>query len=460
MDNQTQMEKKEPKIVILGGGPTGLGAAYRLSELGIKSWSLYEKHDYLGGHSSTHTDEKGFLWDEGGHVLFSHYPYYDEFVKKVLQDDYYMHERESWIVRKDSRVPYPFQNNLRYLPKEVREKCLLELAKANYAQKNDAKNFKEWIIAMFGQGIADAFMLGYNYKVWATPPEKMSKEWISERVSLVSFESALHNVIHERDDMAWGPNNKFIFPKYGGTGEIYQRSRALFADHIHEGKKAVSISFKKKEITFEDGEKVSYDYLISAIPLTTLTQIAEDVPSEVREAAQRLTYNSVIIIGLGLEKKIDTTVCWEYYPDTDIPFNRLTYFHHYSPYNVPKGDTSRFSSLMLEVCYSKDKKVNKESIVEDSIDGLISTGILEEADRAKIVSRTVYDIEYGYPVPTLDRDDILKQTQPYLMENAVYSRGRYGAWKYEISNMDHCFMQGVEAIDSIISGKKEETWTL
>lgn len=454
------MSKQEKKIVILGGGPTGLGAGYRLNDLGYKNWDLYEKHDYLGGHSTTHTDKNGFLWDEGGHVLFSHYSYYDEFVKKVLKEDYYEHERESWIVLPGGRVPYPFQNNLRYLPKEAQVECLVGLARANFSPRGNAVNFHEWILEMFGEGIARHFMIDYNSEVWATPLELMSKEWIAERVSTVSFDSALRNVIHEQDDVAWGPNNKFIFPKYGGTGEIYRRGGELLGDRIHHGKEATGISFKRKEVTFTDGTVVPYDRLISSMPLTKLAVIAEDMPADIRDAAKRLTYNSVVIIGLGIERPIDTSVCWEYYPDRSVPFNRLTYFHRYSPYNVPDADTSRYSSLMLEVCHSSHKKIKKDTVVEDSVDGLIRYGVLNESDRAKIVAKTVYDIEYGYPIPTLDRDALLRTIQPFLLDNHVYSRGRYGAWKYEISNMDHCFMQGVEAVDKIVSGSDETTWTL
>ena len=61
------------RIVILGAGPTGLGAAHRLTELGHDDWDIFEGSDHVGGLASSVTDDHGFIWDHGGHVMFSHY---------------------------------------------------------------------------------------------------------------------------------------------------------------------------------------------------------------------------------------------------------------------------------------------------------------------------------------------------------------------------------------------------
>ncbi|HEY1628590.1 MAG TPA: NAD(P)-binding protein, partial [Tepidisphaeraceae bacterium] len=68
----------QKKIVIIGAGPTGLGAAYRLKELGYKNFQVYDRLPYIGGLASSFTDSAGFTWDIGGHVMFSHYKYYDD----------------------------------------------------------------------------------------------------------------------------------------------------------------------------------------------------------------------------------------------------------------------------------------------------------------------------------------------------------------------------------------------
>jgi hypothetical protein len=110
---------------------------------------------------------------------------------------------------------------------------------------------------------------------------------------------------------------------------------------------------------------------------------------------------------------------------------------------------------MCEISYSDYKPINKDAIVEETIQGLINSGMLEESDRELIVSRYVIDVPYAYPVPTIDRDEALSVIQSFLESVDVYSRGRFGAWRYEIGNMDHSFMQGVEIADRLINGTPE-----
>src|SRR5207247_5823176 len=56
---------------------------------------------------------------------------------------------------------------------------------------------------------------------------------------------------------------------------------------------------------------------------------------------------------------------------------------------------------------------------------------------------------YGYPTPALGRDAALNAIHPELEKIDIYSRGRFGGWKYEISNQDHSLMQGVELVNKL-----------
>ena len=80
---------------------------------------MYDRHPHIGGLASSFTDSAGFTWDIGGHVMFCHYKYYDECFDKLMGNDYQLNMRECWVRMFDNWVPYPFQNNIRYLPKQV-----------------------------------------------------------------------------------------------------------------------------------------------------------------------------------------------------------------------------------------------------------------------------------------------------------------------------------------------------
>jgi protoporphyrinogen oxidase len=443
-----------PRIVILGAGPTGLGAAYRLQELGHPDWDIYEQHDYIGGLATSFRDDKGFTYDVGGHVLFSHYKYYDDLVEKLLGSNYTEIMRESWIWIMGRFVPYPFQNNIKHLPREQVLECLLGLIEAQ-RDPRVSNNFEEWIVSTFGDGIAKHFMLPYNFKVWAHPPDMMSKQWMAERVSVVDTERVLRNVILDREDISWGPNNRFKYPLHGGTGGIYSAFLPYVESHLHLQKTARQVDLRTKVVEFDDGTSTRYDVLISTLPVDQLVTWSKGVPRPVREAAGRLAHSSSYIVGVGVARPCPSEKCWIYFPEENCPFYRVTYLSNYSPFIVP--DANHFL-LLTEISYSPWKREDKEHIVARVIQGLIDTGLLEEADRSRIVSTYLIDVPYSYPVPTLERDDALATIQPFLMHNDVYSRGRFGAWLYEIGNMDHSVMQGVEVVNGILLGQEESTW--
>jgi len=106
------------------------------------------------------------------------------------------------------------------------------------------------------------------------------------------------------------------------------------------------------------------------------------------------------------------------------------------------------------------KKENKYEIVEETIQGIINSGLIDKSDRGNIVSKFLFDIDYAYPIPSLNRDWALKKIQTELEKMDIYSRGRFGAWKYEVGNTDHSVMQGKEVVDRILGKGQEYVWSL
>ena len=442
------------RIVIIGAGPVGLGAGYRLQELGYTNWAIYERHPYIGGLATSFQDDAGFTYDIGGHVMFSHYPYFDRLVDTLLGDDYTDIMRESWVWMMDRWIPYPFQNNIRHLPPEALLECLNGLIDARDVDPRETRNFGEWTDAIFGSGIARHFMRPYNFKVWAHPLEMMSKEWMAERVSVIDLKRILKNVVMQHDEVSWGPNNTFKYPLRGGTGGLYGRFEPYIHEHLHLNRALVGVDVEAKRVYFADGTEDAYDVLISAVPIPELIKMLRPAPSAQLDEASGLHNSHGLVVGVGVARPCPSEKCWIYFPEESAPFYRVTYLSNYSPHIAPEGHFL----LLTETSYSDFKREDKATIVDRVVEGLIATKMLEPEDRNRIAATYTIDVDYFYPIPSLSRDKALAAIQPYLLHHNIYSRGRFGAWEYEIGNMDHSVMQGVEAVNHIVLAEPETTW--
>jgi len=91
--------------------------------------------------------------------------------------------------------------------------------------------------------------------------------------------------------------------------------------------------------------------------------------------------------------------------------------------------------------------VRAETLRRDVLAAMRCDGLLGDAE---VVSFWHRREAHGYPTPFLGRDETLGCLLPGLETHGVYSRGRFGAWKYEVSNQDHSCMQGVELVDRLL----------
>ncbi len=448
---------KDPgRVLIIGSGPTGLGAAHRLQELGATDFAVLEARRHPGGLASSYRDSEGFTWDVGGHVQFSHYGYYDDVLNRAIGGDWLHHERESWIWIRDRFVPYPLQNNLHRLPEAARELAFAGLLSASKSGSTP-KNFRQWIDSTFGTGLGEIFLLPYNFKVWGYPLETLGIDWMGERVAVPDLNRLRENMKRGRDDISWGPNNTFRFPLRGGTGAIWTGVHKLLDPlRFDFGAAVVRINTREKTLETDDGARHEYDALISSMPLDRLCAACADLSQETLAAARSLVHGSTHILGIGLQGPRPATLrrkCWMYFPEGNSPYYRVTVFSNYSPHNVPEGGD--YWSLMAEVCETPVKPVDLGSLRKWTLTALAQDGLIDS--KTKVASFWQHREEYGYPTPFLGRRAVLTRILPELESVQIYSRGRFGAWLYEVSNQDHSFMQGVEIVDRLVNAADEVT---
>ena len=359
------------RVIVIGAGPTGLGAAWRLTELGHDLWEVFEAEGHPGGLATSLVDENGFVWDLGGHVVFSHYEYFDKLLDSLLGEAWVHHAREAWVWIRQRFIPYPFQNNIWRLPEDDLIACLDGLLEVRCRSAEPAPaDFRRWILQSFGRGLAETFMFPYNLKVWAYDPSELGTQWMGERVVTADLSRILRNLVLKKDDVSWGPNSTFRFPEHGGTGAIWRALLARLPEgKVHLGMKVAGVDTARRTLQFTDGQAIHYDALISTMPVDRLLA-ASDRPDLGRLSA-RLKHSSTHVVGIGMEGQPPAFLgskCWMYFPEPEFPFYRVTVFSNYSPNNVPRPGQQW--SLLAEVSQSPQKPVDPSTVVDDVIAGL------------------------------------------------------------------------------------------
>jgi len=441
------------EVLVVGAGPTGLGAAQRFEEAGA-DWALVEADAGAGGLAGSFIDDAGFTWDYGGHVQHSHYDSFDRAMDDALgADEWLEHRRHSSVWIGGRFVPYPFQQHLHHLGEADCVRALNGLRLAAAAQASGGivpAHFDAWLEASFGVALADLFMRPYNRKVWQYPLETLDHAWVGDRVAVPDVERLAAAIAERRDDDSWGPNATFRYPRRGGTGAPWRAmAAALPPERLVFGRRLVAVDLGRREASFSDATVIQFGALVSTAPLDVLASISRNPAPALLPGVLR--YSSVDIVGVGLAGSPPPHLaerCWMYFPEASSPYFRVTHLSRYSPHNVP--DSRRMWSLMAEVSSLPGANAPGAALCDAVPAALRADGLVPDA--AAVLSLTHRHCRRGYPTPFLGRDAVVEPLLRWFEEHGVFSRGRFGAWKYEVSNQDHSFAQGREVAARIVAG--------
>ena len=429
------------RILILGAGLSGLSVAWHLQRKGYDC-QIFEQGTEVGGLCRSKKNN-GFIFDCDGHLLHFKHNYTLHLIKKMLGTNLIKHKRSSWIYSYSRYTRYPFQANLYGLPKPIVKECLLEFIKIN---RNGSKikkgcSFGQWIDKSFGKGIARHFMIPYNNKFWTVPLDDLTCEWIDGFIPIPSLNQIIEGTIKEsRQNL--GYNAFFWYPEKGGINEV-SRVFANQIKNIHLGTPATEINLKRNQIRLNRGEKERFDFLISTVPLPEMLYLLHKVPEEILACFKNLRWNSIFNLNLGLERRINNSCHWIYFPEKDFCFFRVGFPHNFSSYLTPSGK----SSLYAEVSYSASRPIDKDNIVLRIKKDLKKAGILTQANR--ICFEDINDIKYGYPVYDINYQQSRKRILKFLAENNIISCGRYGSWRY--MSMEDVILDGKDVAGRVLN---------
>ncbi len=425
------------KIGILGGGLAGITLARHLTH----QCEIVERETKPGGLCRTFSSD-GFLYDLGGHILFSRDEKIMEYVKECLGSNAAHRRRVNRILYKGRYVKYPFENDLAGLEKEDNYECLIGYLKNEHPRPS---NFREWIYHTFGDGIAEKYLIPYNEKIWKEDLSNMALDWV-ERVPRPPLEDVVKSAVGIATE-GYTHQLDFIYPVEGGIESLITASRSEDVP-IFTGFNVKSITRKNNEwiVSNGDSERI-YDRIVITFSVKDALLCLPDAPSAVRKAAHSLKHNAIriVMVGLNNESLLDRSAI--YIPQRDVPFHRVCYMAYFSRRNAPPG----CSSLIAEITTNENHEISlasDDTLIEMTVKELDRLGII---DRRDVCVTDIHNEEYGYVVYDREYSKNIAVVREYFKEQGITLLGRFAEFEY--INMDTVIKRALATAEVLNEGE-------
>ena len=500
--------------VIIGAGPAGLTAAYKLLESGEFNVTVLESTDRIGGISQT-VKYNGNRMDIGGHRFFSKDKQVVDFWLSLLPvqgspsvDDRAFERKKDFapdgpdpektdsvmLIRdRISRIYYKgkfFDYPVTLKWETLKNMGFITTVKAGFSylatrfHKLPEDNLENFYINRFGKVLYSMFFEGYTEKLWGRHPSEISADWGSQRVKGLSITAVLK-------DMLWKilgktPQSKetsliesFMYPKLG-PGQLWETA----AEKILEKGGRILMNCTVKSLD-SDGDKITSvryledgalktlnaDFVFSSMPLNELVEgLKTDTPYDVKNTALGLPFRDFQTVGLlvnklKLQNKTDYKTlgnivpdCWIYVQDTSVKLGRLQIFNNWSPYLISDPENTVWIGLEY-FCNEGDELWEKsdEEFVDFAIKELAKIGVIDETD---VLDSHRERIKKAYPAYFDTYCDIDKVIDFLNTFDNLFCIGRNGQHRY--NNMDHSMVTAFKAVEIAqgISNDKTAVWNV
>ena len=422
------MREEKIKNVILGAGIAGLAFA---SAAGKADSAIFEKESYYGG--LCHSFEvDGFYFDMAVHLSFTKIPEARAFFDRT---PYLAHEPVAYNYYASHWLKHPAIFNLAKLPSADKADFIQSFVEERY--KGEIGNYEDWLRASYGKVFTEKLYNVYTKEYWTVDSKELSTGWIGPRVNLPDFRKILEGAFEAETGNDYYAA-EMRYPK-AGRFKTFLRPLAENAD-IRYGKEAVRLDAAGKKIYFSDGTAVRYENLISSIPLPELVRLMDNVPPGIKEQAGKLKASKISIVSVGFCRPDIPKWLWFYIYDKEILAARVNSPSMKSPANVPDG----FSSLQFEIYHSRESGTDREKIIGNVRDSLLSMKLCAAEDIKFMDYRL---IPYGNVIFFNGMEAIRDEVKRYLDGKNIMLIGRFGEWDYHWS--DQSYMSGINAAGNI-----------
>lgn len=493
--------------IIIGAGPAGLTAAYKLlTETDVKPIILEESGE-IGGISRT-VGYNGNRMDIGGHRFFSKDASVNELWAHILptqgapaMDDKLLgrekplvdggpdpEQTDRVMLVRDRVSRIYFLKKFFAYPISMSAETLRNMGFSNTMRagfgylasclhKKPEDNLANFYINRFGKPLYEMFFEDYTEKLWGVNPKYLSADWGAQRVKGLSLWKAFADAVSKPfrkkgAEVETSLIEQFVYPKKG-PGQLWEaladEVRSLGGEiRMHAPVRGIQLGDGKIEaVTLEDGSTVTGDYYISSMPIKDLVEGMgkENVPEAVYEVATSLPYRDFITVGLLVNKlqiqnqtKMKTLSnivpdCWIYIQERDVRLGRLQIFNNWSPYMVEDPEHTVWIGLEY-FCNEGDEmwEMTDEKFIEFAKGELEHIGVIRSGD---VLDATRVRVKKAYPA-YFGAYERFGEVKEYLdtLDN-LFCVGRNGQHRY--NNMDHSMVTAFEAVNCIKNGSTDRT---
>ena len=461
----TGKEDLERQVLVIGGGPAGLTAAYELAKRGIQP-IVFEKLDKVGGIARTE-NYKGYYFDMGGHRFFTKSKEVNQFWHEVLKDDFLLRPRLSRIYYNRKFFNYPIKpfNALRGLGFFESVGVMLSYLRWQVFPYRQEESFEQWVTNRFGKRLFSIFFKSYTEKVWGISTSELSAEWAAQRIKDLDLKAAVLNMFLKPKNTIVTLIEEFNYPRRG-PGMLWTKVKddvEEMGGHVHmettvcgfhrNGSRIESVSVMK------DGQidVIPGTDFISSMPVTEfIKKLDPSPPPEVLEAANHLSYRDFLTVCLILDKPNLFADNWIYVHDPDVHVGRIQNFKNWSPYMVPDENKT---SLGLEYFCNEGDEIwtmpDKDLVALGSRE-VEKIGLASQTD---VIDGCVFRVEKSYPVYDSTYREHLGVIHTYIdsLDN-FQTIGRNGLHRY--NNQDHAMLTGMLAVRNMLDGEKNDLWVV
>ena len=500
------------KVLIIGAGPAGLTAAYKL----LKSnqdidVTILEASENIGGISRTY-NYKNNRMDIGGHRFFSKDKRVTDLWNEIMpmqgkpaKDDIILNNQKKYVdggpdPEKEDRVMLLRRRVSRIFflrkffdyPISMKFETFKNMGLKNTwvagwgyigscLHKRKETNLENFYINRFGKPLYEMFFEDYTTKVWGISPKEISADWGAQRVKGLSLFKALGEIIAKPFKKIFHSKKvetslieEFSYPKYG-PGQLYETmaneiikmgGKIIFNEEVNH----IEVNNHHIEKIKTNNHEYVADYYISSMPIKDLYNSFDNYNKEAFDVATNLLYRDFITVGLLLPKlkiknqtKMKTVSnivpdCWIYIQERDVKVGRLQIFNNWSPYMV--NDLANTVFVGLEYFVNENDEMwnmSDHDFIEFAKDELQKIDIIDKKD---VIDACRLNVKKAYPAYFGSYKDFDKVVDDLKQFDNLLCVGRNGQHRY--NNMDHSMVTAMIASEIILNNNytQDDLWSV